>query len=69
MFLIGVDRLANHCCNYYLISRQLAESNIPFNINNLSRYKNPRRTHFKDGTEAEGETVVPHFCFLHEVSN
>lgn len=47
VFLIGTDSLAKHRCNYNLISRQLAESNIPFNTNNLTLYKNPLRTYFK----------------------
>lgn len=36
VFLIGTDRPAKHCGNYSLISRQLEESHIPFNINNLT---------------------------------
>lgn len=69
VFLIGTDRLAKHCCNYNLISRQLAESNIPFNINNLTLYKNPVRIYIsKILADPVGETVVPHFCLRQEVS-
>lgn len=54
MFLIEADRLAKQCSNYNLISRQRAESSIPFNINNLTLYKNPLRIDFKGSNRCCG---------------
>lgn len=54
MLLIGADRLAKQCSNYNLISRQQAESSIPFNINNLTLYKNPLRIDFKASNKCFG---------------
>lgn len=54
VFLIEADRLAKQCSNYNLISRQRAESSIPFNINNLTLYKNPLRIDFKGSNRCCG---------------
>lgn len=67
--LIGADRLAKRCSNYYLISGQQAESSIPLNINNLTPYKNPLRRDFKASNRCfGGGAVLLSFCLLSEVT-